>query len=378
MTASSPAAGMDAARLDHPRFELRPGRWTRTAPAPQRPRTKRTSMSNYDIAISLDESALGRIVAVLYGRPGLRGTLFQGTQTATVRNVSTTVGWDVQAVPLVRLAPPTDDQWKAAVKADGATAPQPSGNAFILNFPQLRVTRTLDSGEVQDATLPVDVICTVDVRDNQLQLDAQAALVDLSSAPAMDRLFVYPLLIPQVLRMSDSMLSGGQIPDVNFNGLRFGEVKLGVGAGRLVAVAGLPGGPAPDLPDPASLPDGDFYVLLSPAAVHQAASAGAAGLVGKEAGVSGSQGFGVGDASYNANVKVTSADAQPAGDLTSLTVAVGVEVSAGAGVDMLNAIGQQITNAATTVGDGVTDAAKTVGSGLETAGKAAADAFSSY
>jgi hypothetical protein len=163
------------------------------------------------------------------------------------------------------------------------------------------------------------------------------------------------------------MLSGQTIPDVNFNGLQFGSVALAVGGGRLVAVAALPGRPAPDVPDLASLPGGDFYVLLSPDAVRQAAQQGAAGLVGKQSSVSGSQGFGIGEASYNASVAVRSAAAEPAGDPTTLAIAVGVDVNAGAGVDMVQVIGQQIVGAATTVGGA-----------FQTAGQAIADTFSSY
>jgi len=322
---------------------------------------------SFDVAISLDEGTLNRIVAVLYARPGLRNGLFTGSRTATVLSEQVTVGWDVQAVPVVQLVPPTPEQWTAAVKGDGSTAPIPSTNAFLISFPRLSVTRTLPGGTVQQATVPVEAICTVGLRNNQLVLDAEAAVVDLSQAPAFDRAFVYPVLIPEVLNMADSLVSGQQVPALSFGGLTFGDAALAVGGSRLVAVANLQGSPAPDAPDPASLPAGEFYVLLSSSAMTQVAAQGAAGLQGKQGAASGSQGFGIGTASYQASATLTRVSATPTPDLTAVSAQVSVEVSASAGVDVLG-----------TIVNGIVQAGETVGNAFEDAGKAVAHAFSSY
>jgi hypothetical protein len=325
-------------------------------------------MSNYDVAISIDQATLNRVIATAFGRQSLRSKLFSGRQTITFQGVQVTVGWEVQQVPTLSLTPPSTQQWQNAIKQDGGAA-QPMQNAFVVNIPQLKVTMENTSGKIEEATTSVEAICTISINalNNKLSLDPVALVVDLSQASAFDKVIYRTFLIPQVLHMADSLLSDEQFPDIDFKGIRFGPAVLIVGTGRIVAIANLQGKPAPSAPPADSFPDGPLYILLSREAMQQVVSRGTQDLRGKRVSASGSRDFTVGKANYNVSLQFDSVSASLTNDLTVVNASLGVSVSASAGVDVVSAIGGTIVNAAKTVGDGVVSA-----------GKAVADAFSSY
>lgn len=324
-------------------------------------------MSSYDIAISMNETSVDRILSSLYGKPGIRNTIFKGTKTSTVMDVEVILGWDVLSPPTVSLYPPSPQQWKAAVKGDG-DAPAPVTNAFLVNFPKVQVSKKSTSGSADSTDKRIQAICTAKMQSGQLSIDAQAVIVDLAGASDLDSAIYRLVLIPQVLKVADSLFSDKQIPDVGYDGVSFGEPSIAVGSGRLVGVANLSGKSAPAAPDTASLPNGNFYVLLSRDAMAQIANNGVAGLRGKSASTSGSKGFGLGDAKYDASVRLVTISVRLSdGNLTTIPADVQIQASASAGVDLFGGVINHVT-----------DAAKTAAKGVEDAGKAIGDAFKSY
>ncbi len=319
-------------------------------------------MSNFDVAICMDQGSLNQVINSIFNRQSLRAKLFNGSQSTTLAGVQVQVGWEVLVPPTVTLTPPTAEQWSSSVKRDGSTA-QPTGNAFMVTFPQLHVLRTKSNGEQSEATTSVEAICTVAIVNDRLSITPLAAIVNLSGATDFDTVIYKAIIIPQVLNMAGQMLAGEQIPAISFQGVSFGPLTLGVGGGRLIGVAALVGQPTPQPPDPGSLPGGaPFYVLLSPAALNQMASVGVQQMAGKGASTSGSQGFGIGSADYNASIRLDNASAGiDPGDLTMINAQVGISAAASAGITTV--VGQVIND----IGNGVVSVVNQIG-----------DAFKSY
>lgn len=318
-------------------------------------------MSNFDVALGMNTATLNGMISSLYGMQSLRNSLFAGSQSENIAGVQSTIAWNVLQVPTITLEAPTSQQWSSALGA-GGTTPSPVANAITVSFPNVQVSMTPSGGQMQQATIPMVVICSVSIANAQLTLTPVGVIVDLSNASAFDQVVYKAVLIPQALQVAGSMLSGEKIPNISFNGVNFGEMVLSVGNGQIVGVAYLSSNSAtPPAPDVSSMPNEPFYVLLSPAAMQQVVNSGTAGLQGKSASTSGSQSFGIGSADYNASVQLAnvSASVNP-GNLASVTASVSVQASASAGVNIFSSIINQI------------------GSGLESAGQAIANAFSSY
>ncbi|NEW06830.1 hypothetical protein GK047_12495 [Paenibacillus sp. SYP-B3998] len=215
----------------------------------------------------------------------------------------------------------------------------------------------------------MQAICTVAISpSNKLTLTPVAAVVDLKDSSPQDQTIYKLFLIPKVLQMAATLLTGEQIPNLDFQGVQFGPVVLAVGSGKLVAAASLPGRPVPVIPDLAGFPDGAFTVLLSPDALQQMASRGVQTLQGKSTSTSGSENYGIFKANYGASVTLrnVAVSVNPA-NLTTVHASLHVAAAAGAGVDVFGAIGDTIADGAKKVADGVVDTANKI-----------ADAFSSY
>ncbi|HEY3364147.1 MAG TPA: hypothetical protein VGK74_03710 [Symbiobacteriaceae bacterium] len=332
-------------------------------------------MSTCDVIICVDQATLGGIVAALYGRPSLRDKLFRGSRAVDVLGVNVNVTFDVLQPPVISLNSPTDEQWRLGITKDGNPA-QKAPNAVVVHFGQVKVGKQREAGGYDETTTAFDAICTIGLANNTLAIDPLAVIVDLSHASPDDQIIFPAVVIPQILQMVGTMLSGEHLPDINFQGIRFGDVVLSVGGGRLAAVANLAGKPAPGAPLLDSLPPGQFYLLLSPAVMQSFADSAAAGMNGKQLPPqSGSQGFGVASAEWNANARLdhVSARVSPA-DMTSLDLAVTVSIDASAGVNILGPLGDLVNKA----GNAIVDAGKTVGDGIVDTANKIADAFSSY
>jgi hypothetical protein len=305
-------------------------------------------MSNYDVAIVMNQAALNGVLASLFAQQNLRSQLFSGSQQASVLGTKTTVSWSVLQTPTVTLSPPSAQQWSQAIKQDGST-PQPAQNALVVSFPALQVSET----STNPSTVPVEAIVVASINSkNALSLAPVAVIVDLSKASTFDQTLYKEIIIPQVLNLTTSMLSGEQIPNISFQGVQFGSLVLSVGNGLLAGVANLNGKPAPAAPDLTSLPNQNFYILLSHDAMQQIASTGSHQLQGQSTHTSGSKSFGIGSADYNAGIKLNNASASvSSSDLTRVNASVDVSASASAGINLFDSIGQTIVSIGQQIGN---------------------------
>jgi len=303
-------------------------------------------MNNYDLAVCMDESTHNRVLAALFAKPGLRSKLFSGSESAQESGVEVTIGFEALESPVVSLNPPTDDQWKTAIKEDGKT-PQPAQNAFTINFPQMFLTRTEASGRTAEATIPLTVICTIAIRDNKLAIDPVAAMVDVSHASKLDQLLYKKVIVPKMLKMADGSMTDEQIPDFNFQGIRFGGVALGVGNGRMVSVANLEGKGTPSAPSLGDFPDGAFYILLSREALQKVTDAGTQALKGRTGSNTGGQDFEIGRATYDATLRVENlSGGRVNDDFNGVSAKVAVSITASAGISMAEILAYQARRAA--------------------------------
>lgn len=291
-------------------------------------------MSNYDLAVSMDQATLDRVIATLFARPSLRRKLFSGSQSIDVLGAPVTVDWEVQQAPQLSLRPPSAQQWQNAIKQDGGT-PQPTEGAFVVRVPKLKVSRKSASGETGQATISPEVIVAARTRNRRLSLEPVAVVIDLSRASEADKQIYRNVVVPQVLRMAGAVLSDAPIPTIQYQGVAFGPPAFAVGNGRIVAVANLRGEPVPAAPSPATMPGGSFYVLLDRQVLEQTARRIARELQGESASTSGSQGFGVGRARYRASVRLERVSASMSRDLTTVEASVRVSARANARVKIL-------------------------------------------
>jgi|GEM_PF-2217384 len=326
-------------------------------------------MSAFDVAICMNESALNRVIASIYARPGFRDSLFRGSRQVSVGGVALSVGYDVLVPPTVRLEAPSPAQWQAAIRADGNAA-APTANALVAHFPQVTVTKSPGTPAASSSTITFDAIAVASLQGGRLAISPVGVCIDLSHSSSDDQILYRAVIIPRVLEMLATLLSAESVPNIHFQGVRFGAAVLTLGDGRLAAVANLDGRPGPAAPAPGSLPAVPFCVLLSQAAMQGVAAAGTAGLRGKHLSQSGGASFGIGTAQYTATLTVDGLSVQVQ-DPVTVNANVALSASASASVDVLGYVWDQISG-------GVTSAAGTVADGIQTAANAVAQAFSSY
>jgi hypothetical protein len=194
------------------------------------------------------------------------------------------------------------------------------------------VARLLPAGN-REATIHFEAICTAALEDGRLSINPQAVVVDLSSASPLDRVIYTKVIIPQVLRMAGNLLSGRELPELAFQGFRFGPAVLSVGSGSLSVVANLPGKPVPPAPPPGALPTGGLSMLLSREAMQQVADQAGRHLAGLDISPGAPVQAGGGHASFGVRLAHVSTDVSA--DPTVINAEVGPDISVSVGVDFL-------------------------------------------
>lgn len=346
-------------------------------------------MADFDLAICIGQDKLNEITQRLFAIPDFQRQFIDQSETADIDGVGLTVTWSLLQPPVIVLSPPSPDQWRAAIKADGS-APAPEDDAFMLTLPAVRIQRSQASGEAQETTIPLTVVGTASVANNDAVLAPLAVIVDLSGASPLDRGVYRKVIIPNLLRMAGEALRHYDLPAISFPQLSFGAATLKVAPGRILAIANLADNPAPLPPPPDYLPGGAFTMLLSAGAIQRVLDAALPGLSNQRRDISGSQGFGIGDARYDASI--TLRDLRGFVDPnapTQIHLVTRADMSASAGVSLLGGIFGHITDGVNAVGDvakqganAVADTATTVGNtiadGATSAFNAVKNTFSSY
>jgi len=164
-------------------------------------------MSNYDVAIGLNNEPLDQAARALFDNPDANKKIFRDTIKQKLDGVGEiTLQYQAMAAPSFTLAPPTDDQWSRSIKAAGVTD-KPSGNAFTLYFPILTASAQIDSGDPLTGTGELNIFSVIVQSGNKLSLVPKAVLINESSFSEWDAFIVN-------LDMATKILSGYDIPQI--------------------------------------------------------------------------------------------------------------------------------------------------------------------
>ena len=317
-------------------------------------------MAAFDLAVAGDETLLNNSVQTLYSRPSLRAKLFTGSTTEQILGVTTNVSWDILAAPTFSFQAPSASVWSSSVSSTGAPL-TPVPNAFTVSFPQVQVSQKSGNAQPQQAVTSVTAICVLDTSGGSPGPKTIAAMANLAGASDIDRAIYTQIIIPQSINTANSMLSGLVLPQITIHNISFGPPVFAIGSGRCLMAANLAGNGTPAAPSPDSIPPGPLVVLLSPAAMQKIVSTGAVGLLGQSANTSGSQSFGLGSASYSAQVQVTGVSATVnSGDPTAIQANVSLQASASAGITVLGGVVGDIVHGVETAAEAIKNGASSV------------------
>ncbi|MCP4217038.1 MAG: hypothetical protein GY765_20490 [bacterium] len=288
-------------------------------------------MNEFDVIIGMDSSTINKAIAQLYNRSDLRNRVFKGSVSQPIMGVTVTADYDVQQAPLVYLQSLTNAKdWQQCIKADGS-APQPTSNSFFLNFPKLKITQT--TPQSQEATIYVKTICTANISGNTLTFKAVAVLIDFSGLNQNTVTMYKAMIIPKVLQMANSIVSGISLPSLNFEGISLTTPGISIQSERLIVASNLSGRALTPIGS-SGWPDKPFFILCSPRMLQQLGNVAAGQAKGKNFSTSGSKGFTVGDASYSAGGTINSISVSPSPDLTVMNCRIGIGAHCSADVSI--------------------------------------------
>lgn len=290
-------------------------------------------MTEFDVIIGMDAATLNKALGQIYRRSDLRTSLFHGSRTQSMEGINFSVQWDVQTAPEMILSPPTDQEWGLSIKAGGSAA-RPVSNAFFLKFPKVRIIQT--APDKNETIIPFKVICTANTSGNQLNIQVISIIIDLSGASAMDQYLYKRIIIPAILNVATSILSGMAMPSISFGGISITPPVVSVQSNRLILFANLAGRPLPAISG-GNWPDMPLFILCSPRLVQTIGEIAAGTACGKTFSYSGNQGFEIGKAGYRASGKINQASASVAsvtGDLTVMDCRLNAVAKVSAGLSL--------------------------------------------
>jgi hypothetical protein len=244
-------------------------------------------MSQFDVAIGMNEATLDQGVSGLYANSEARQKLFKGSQTGTLGNSQYTASWDIQAAPTFSFEPPSESQWSCSIDDQGQnpTTPIPIENMFQMVFPQFYGKYTLGTSEPVSGTTEVIAFVQMTIQGNKITLAPLSVWLDESKMSGWDQYILNQVILKNVLQQATRMLSGMNIPPLSFS-LSGAKIELSapvgtVGNGWLILAASLPSKGAPDITG-VTWPNQPLFVLMSSDVVNQVVNALASQLNGKK------------------------------------------------------------------------------------------------
>lgn len=219
-------------------------------------------MANADMIVALTQDALNTASASIY--KSAYPKLFTGTFPYTSQNppISLTVLWDVKQAPVLDLSPSAaaraavDDYFQhhlQAIAPNGVNAhalaaamliPRPN---FSARLPEIVLTiKTAGQADASLTLKDVTAYCYVQVANGQVTLTPVQLTADHDPDPLRD-LLIQKFLLPELLSLLTTHLSGIVIPRLSIEGLQFSVPSLSIDQGHIVAAANLApkGAPAP-------------------------------------------------------------------------------------------------------------------------------------
>ncbi len=287
-------------------------------------------MSQYDVAIGMNQATLGQGISELYANSQARDQLFKGTQSGMNGSLAYTVAWDLQAAPTFTLSPPADDVWKDSIDDQGQNPKpedKPQQNAFQLVLPQFYGQYTLGTAPAVSGTTKVIVSATVAIQGSQATITPLAVWIDETDIKGWNKFILNQVILVNVLKKAREMLAGLNIPPLAFSSagvsIRLTPPQVTIGNNQLVVGASLEARGSVDISG-VQWPDQPLFLLMSADLLQQVAQDLA------QSQLVGHQMTGHGDyksvMSYSWTAKVDSVDSitSSADDRTKLSAKVGI------------------------------------------------------
>lgn len=206
-------------------------------------------MSNFDVAVGMTQTALDSTLADLFKNPVAKSKLFSGEVTKSLGSLGEVkMVYEIIKAPTIVLKPPTSKQWGEAHKIKKGEK-LPTGNVFQLLMSDVKGTVTYEGTDPIKAEGAIYVYGVFEVANNRLSLTPKAVWIDESKFSAWDKVIVNGILIPKILEIADSLLSGIPLPAIpSYAGLTFQDIVAEiVNDNELVGATALKGNDAPDL-----------------------------------------------------------------------------------------------------------------------------------
>lgn len=292
-------------------------------------------MSNFDIAVGVNAGTLNNGAAKLYADPTARNKIFKGSYSKDVAGKGTvTLTYDLLQAPVFTLTPPTQDQWKAAIKAPGVTD-IPAANGFQVSMPKVSGSVAIDGGTPTQAQGPLLVYATASVTNGKITLTPVAVYINEADFSQFDAWLVNNILAPAALQMAGTILNGYQLPSIpTYRGVTLNAPSAGIMNNMVVAAVTATTNTNPLDMSGFAWPQKNFFVLLNPSFINNVLKTELQPYQNKNYSGSESAGndFAWAKGSYSATIKTLVVTVNPSNPATlnaSVTADVSVTGSAG-------------------------------------------------
>jgi hypothetical protein len=222
-------------------------------------------MSTFDVAVGLDEATLNKALAQLFGHAGFQEKVARGQQTVPTPADEIHIRWDLQAVPTLSFAKPSEARWKAAIKGlHDQKLPDP--NLFTLVCPSLFVELKYADGNTESDVMEVHLYAHLQMAGGKVTVDPYGAWVDRATLKEI-QFDVFSALVFFGLEMAEKALTNLALPSLPADlGVNLGPPTAVIDGQRLVVGMAL----SPDTVDlgGATWPEAPLFVLGSHALVN--------------------------------------------------------------------------------------------------------------
>lgn len=134
-------------------------------------------MSNFDVAVGLDEATLNKALAQLFGQAGVQRVAARGQQKSATPSGDIIIRWEILQPPAISFAPVPADRWKAATKGKHDKV-LPEGNVLTLVLPAICLELEYDDGVREKDTTEAHLYATLEVADGKVNVDPKGLWMD--------------------------------------------------------------------------------------------------------------------------------------------------------------------------------------------------------
>jgi hypothetical protein len=235
---------------------------------------------SFDVAIGINQAQLNSASQAVYS--ALYPNVFKGSASGQFAGETYTVDYDVKAAPAFDLSVPTDREalmaWGRGQLAAGGhdlaafepLLPTLAANVpgFAVNFAQVDLNLVPSSGgSAIPLVLGLTALCHVEVSGSTVSFAPYQVTAQATGNPETQAL-VQALVVPQIMAMAQSLLSGLTIPPLSVAGVSLSPPSIGIVNGSVIAAAAVNAATPPPPDGSTAWPSTPFFALLSANAIQ--------------------------------------------------------------------------------------------------------------